>query len=318
MFYEPYAEKLWGSTARELDAELARRRVAASSPYAIIRRLVKGAKTEGRRFWYPRLGYGQICLRLAEAATKAGADLRFATAVNGLNLESNQIVAITGNNRITASRCWSTAPISALVKYISPEPPDEILKAIGELQHRAMVLVYLVCDQPRYTSFDAHYLPGPDTPLSRLSEAKNYRDGPDPANRTVLCAEIPCWEGDHIWNASDEELGALAAESLVIEDLPIPRHIATETRRLPHVYPIYTPGYRRHLDLLMEWVSTYDRLTVLGRQGLFVPDNLHHVLAMSAAAVDALNIAGSFSQEAWTTALTVSPSMLWKTESHVL
>ncbi len=40
-----------------------------------------------------------------------------------------------------------------------------------------MLLVYLVVPTPQWTPFDAHYLPEGWTPITRISEPKNYRDG---------------------------------------------------------------------------------------------------------------------------------------------
>ena len=40
-FYSPYAKKLWGIPANEIDSELARRRVSATSPLAIFQKLLK-------------------------------------------------------------------------------------------------------------------------------------------------------------------------------------------------------------------------------------------------------------------------------------
>ncbi|MGH9113653.1 MAG: FAD-dependent oxidoreductase, partial [Acidimicrobiales bacterium] len=59
-FYAPYARKLWDTDPGHLAGELARRRVSASSPADIVRRLVRGARPEGRVFLYPRRGFGAI------------------------------------------------------------------------------------------------------------------------------------------------------------------------------------------------------------------------------------------------------------------
>ncbi|MGH2816057.1 MAG: FAD-dependent oxidoreductase, partial [Actinomycetota bacterium] len=47
-FYGPYARKLWDTDPACLAGELARRRVSASSPADIARRLVRGARPDGR------------------------------------------------------------------------------------------------------------------------------------------------------------------------------------------------------------------------------------------------------------------------------
>ena len=150
------------------------------------------------------------------------------------------------------------------------------------------MLAYLVLDRPRWTEFDAHYFPDLDVPLARLSEPKNYRDDPaDPREVTVLCAEIPCTVGDEVWTATPEELGARVADSLRRMGLPDATPAAVEVRRLPRVYPLYRPGFEWDLATVELWLDEHPRVATLGRQGLFVPDNTHHALAMGWAAADA-------------------------------
>jgi protoporphyrinogen oxidase len=162
--------------------------------------------------------------------------------------------------------------------------------------------VYLVLDRPQYTEFDAHYFPAYANPVARLSEPKNYRAGNDPPDVTVLCAELPCSVGDHWWTATDAELGDTVAHALEWEGLPPPRAVQVEVRRLPRVYPVYRVGFERHLAALETWAAEQPRLVTFGRQGLFVPDNTHHALAMGAAAADALRPDGSFDTARWTAA----------------
>jgi len=276
-FYGPYAHKLWDTDPGQLSGELARRRIGARSPTALLRRLIRPTAT----FLYPRRGYGQISEALADAAVATGAELHLSTPLDSVQLSADH-------------HTWSTLPLATLARISDPPGPEV------SLDHRGLVLVYLVIDRPRYTPFDAHYFPGLDTPMSRLSEPKNYRDSADdPADRTVLCAEIPCWVGDDMWSASPDALGGLVAEALERNDLPPPRHITTEVSRLPRVYPVYRIGYEADLAELDAWVDSRPNLVSLGRQGRFVPDNLHHVLAMGRDAAAALRDDGSFDSAEW-------------------
>ncbi|HEV8296039.1 MAG TPA: FAD-dependent oxidoreductase [Acidimicrobiales bacterium] len=265
-FYGPYAVKLWGVDARALAGELARRRISAGGPGAIARRLVRSARPQGRTFLYPRLGYGEIVERLAEAAVDAGAVIDVNTPVASLtDLDGERVL-------------W-TAPITGLV-HAAGDAPADVRRAASALVHRAMVLVYLVVDQSHYTEFDAHYLPAATLPVSRLSEPKNYREGPDPADQTVLCAEVPCWVDDGTWSASSADLAGMVVDTLARAGLPVPLVAAVDVRRLPRVYPVYTPAALAALDTVDAWATTLPRVRVFGRQGLFVGDNLHHVMAM--------------------------------------
>ena len=202
-----------------------------------------------------------------------------------------------------------TAAVAIFVTYLVPPialflPLTFIVARLGLLDSRwALVLVYLVIDRPAYTAFDAHYFPSLANPVSRLSEPKRYRDGDDPTDRTVLCAEVPCTVGDEVWDSSDADLQALVEQSLAGERLPRIDSRAVVTRRLSRVYPVYRVGFEHDLEALDGWLSTKQRLLVFGRQGLFEQDNTHHVLAMGMAAADALTPDGGFDHMRWRRAL---------------
>jgi protoporphyrinogen oxidase len=166
-----------------------------------------------------------------------------------------------------------------------------------------MVLVYVVHEGGRWSPYDAHYVPGPETPVTRLSEPANYRvSADDPADRSVLCAEVPCAVGDAVWTASGDELAGLVDEALRVTGLPPVRRGEVVVRRLPHVYPVYEPGYEAHLAGLDHWVGSLPRLTTFGRLGLFAHDNTHHALAMAYDAVATLRPDGSRDELAWSAA----------------
>jgi protoporphyrinogen oxidase len=298
-FYFPYARKLWGLEPEEIAGEQARRRIAASSPAKLLRRVVRGGGPKSV-FWYPRRGYGQISEALAAAAEAAGAELRYGAEAERIELRGDGVdVRLAGGEELSADRLWTTVPLPVLARITSPAPPAGALAAAGKLDFRAMLLVYLVLDADRYTAFDAHYLPEAWTPVTRVSEPKNYRAGDDPPGRTVLCAELPCARDDTLWHASDDELGAIAADALAGAGLPRPRPIETVVRRLPFVYPVYSLGYEAAVTALDDWAAAQPRLLTFGRLGLFVHDNTHHALAMAWAAVDALRADGTFDDAAW-------------------
>ena len=331
-FYSPYARKLYGVSADRLDVELARRRVSASGVGAILRRLAGGKNAPSRWFLYPRHGYGQISDALAGAASEAGVNIRLRSPVSAVNpgadgvtlsfasgevmaaveresikadaavtVADAEVMAAVERESIKADLVFSTMPSPMLARILRPAPDLEVTEALDRCRMRAMLLVYLVLDRPQYTSFDAHYLPGLDARVSRLSEPKNYRDGDDPADRTVLCAEIPCWRDDELWNSSNRRLGDIAAADLVSVGLPAPSPVAVEVRRLPSVYPVYETASADARATVRDWtrVLARDRVVLLGRQGLSVPDNIHHVLAMGDAAAASVRGDGTLDVASW-------------------
>ncbi|MEL6983845.1 MAG: FAD-dependent oxidoreductase, partial [Actinomycetota bacterium] len=104
-------------------------------------------------------------------------------------------------------------------------------------------------------------------------------------------AELPCWPGDDTWSATDADLAQRVAADLLRAGLPDPGAIEVVVRRLPAVYPVYersTTEARAEVD---RWLASIPGVLSFGRQGLGVPDNLHHVLDMGQAA--AANLDGA-------------------------
>ncbi len=302
-FYFPYARKLWGREPEELSGVQARRRVAADSPGKLLRRLSRGAARR-QIFFYPRRGYGQLWERLADATVAAGGEVELNSAVEVINIQGDTVEVVTSAGRaVRASMAWSTLPLTILARIVDPVPAAEVLAAADRLRFRAMVLVYLVLDTDRYSPYDAHYFPGPETAVTRISEPKNYRDSfDDPGARTVLCAEIPCSQGDEIWRCDDARLALIVRGALKGADLTDPYPCQVVTRRLERAYPIYDIGYDDAFRMLDSWVADHSRLLSFGRQGLFAHDNSHHALSMAWAAVDALRDGQILDEKSWASA----------------
>ena len=304
--YGPYAVKLWGLPGEQIDVEQARRRVTADTPWKIAVRMLRGQSDgQGRVFYYPRRGFGQIVEALAEAATAAGAEIRLGTEVQQIHASPADCVRVgTDSGDLLGNRVFSTLPLPVLARMSHPPPAPAAVEATGRLRFRAMVLVYLTHAGGRWTDYDAHYLPGAESPVSRISEPANYRESAaDPLDRSVVCAEIPCAAAgtDPIWQASDADLGELVRDTAARIGLPPLRPGGVVTKRLGHVYPIYEIGYQDSLRGVDTWAAGLPRVTTFGRLGLFAHDNTHHALAMGYDAVDALT-SGGFDEPAWAAA----------------
>lgn len=309
-FYGPYARKLWGLDPDHISGEQARRRIGASSPGAMVRRVLAGRDPQARTFLYPRRGFGQTWEALAAAARQRGARIELGRTATAIEHHAGGVRAhLDGDVQINGRHLFSTVPLPALVRLLRPAAPDSVTAAARRLRTRAMVLVYLVLDVPRYTPYDAHYLPEAWTPVTRISEPKNYRDGGpgpddpgDPPDHTVLCAEIPCARDDAIWDAADGALEQIVVEALRDSGLPQAPVTGVTTRRLPSAYPVYDLGFEQHFVRVDDWVRTLPDITTYGRQGLFVHDNSHHALAMAWSAAAALRADGTIDAAAWAAA----------------
>jgi protoporphyrinogen oxidase len=300
-FYFPYAEKIWGVPAHELAGLQARRRISAGSPGRLLRRVLRPApRAAGGAggFWYPAGGFGRIPEVLADAATAAGADLRTGARVAGLRADADGVVVTTASGGgVRVGTVLSTLPLPVLARLLTPTAPPPALPS------RAMVLVYLVLDVPRWTPYDAHYLPGPGTPMTRVSEPGNYRTPtsawPDPSGTTVLCAELPCAVDDAVWRADDDALVALVIDGLEAVGLGRPPVLEAAVRRRRNAYPVYRVGVEPVLEATLAAVEQHPRVRSFGRQGLFAHDNTHHALAMAWAAAAVIRPDGTVDAAAW-------------------
>ena len=290
-FYFPYARKIWGMEPEELDAEQARRRVAAGSASKLIGKvlaLFPGFRKPGAgRFFYPRHGFGQISEAYCKAAVASGIRLLLNTQAEDLIREEQ------------APLILSTIPLTILARALQPAAPPNVLASASALRYRAMLLVYLVLDAPQFTEFDAHYFPSAGIRITRLSEPKNYSLH-GPADRTLLCAELPCHPHEEVWRMTNGDLAQLVRDDLARAGIPIQAPVShVEVKRLAQAYPIYERGFHSHFAALDTWLDTVPRVVSLGRQGLFAHDNTHHTLAMAYAATDCISDTGAFDRTRW-------------------
>jgi protoporphyrinogen oxidase len=308
-FYFPYAQKIWGSQPDQLSPIQARRRVSANTPWKIIQKvlsLIPGIRKPGAgRFFYPRCGYGQISSSYELAARRLGAEFLLDTKVLSVDLTQvdavNVLVEQNGENReICADRVWSTIPVTRLADLIIPSVPRGFRNDFERLDYRGMILIYLVIGQTQFSPYDAHYFPGLDVPITRLSEPKNYSGVKEPIDKTVLCAELPSGPEELFWQASDEDLAEIVVNTLVKAGIPVESPVQDiNVKRLRYAYPIYRKGFEPSFTALDTWLAQFDRLLSFGRQGLFAHDNTHHALYMAYSAVDCLDQAGNFNRSQW-------------------
>jgi protoporphyrinogen oxidase len=303
-FYDPYARKLFGADPAELSGELFRRRVSASSPFAMAARVLRGSGGS-RSFMSPRHGFGQISEAIADAAVAEGADLRLNTAATSVEVTDSGVRVSTDDDAIDAGIVLSSIPAPALVRLVGSRTPDAVRDAAASLSYRKAALVYLTLDTPQFSAFDAMYLPEPTTPVTRLSEPKNYRDNPDdPTETSVLCAEVPFSPGDRVDGLDDDALASWVIESLAATGLAVDP-IASEVTRVEALYPIYTLDYAQRIATVERWFDDeIAQVVPFGRQALFAHDNTHHGLAMAKAAVAAIRRDGAFDHRMWESAKT--------------
>jgi protoporphyrinogen oxidase len=313
--YGPLAEKMWGVPGERISLDQFRHPSGRLGNFRLAGRAVRRIGSAARKgsadsrsttpgigaYYYPRKGFGQLVEVLADAATAAGADIRCEAEVDSIQVREDEVeVSTQDGDVITGGLVFSTLPLPVLARITRPAPSLTSIEHSARLRYRSMLLVYVVHEGGRWTPFDSHDLPDARTPVARISEPANYRDNPDdPVGRTVLCAEIPCSMTDEVWGLDDDSLGDVVDDALGRTGLPGVSRVHVESRRLGQVYPIYRVGYEADLIEVDKWARMIRGVVTLGRQGLFVLDNIHHALLMANNAVDAIRGDGTFNRYEW-------------------
>ncbi len=308
-FYFPYARKIWGLEPEEISEIQAQKRVSANSIGKIIKKVFsKPSHEQGNGkpiFYYPRQGFGQISTAFYQAAVRQGADFKLQATVTGIEYQNSRLTNIIyekdgSRHTISGDYVWSTLPLTILIRALQPSPPQEVVTASRGIEYRSMLLIYLIIEQDQFTEYDAHYFPGADIPITRLSEPKNYSNSREPRGLTALCAELPCNATDSVWQMDDDELGQLVLNALSTAGIPVTAPVRQVfVKRLRFAYPIFEKGYEKHFSVLDDFAAQFTNLLTFGRQGLFVHDNTHHALYMAYAAADCLKPDGTFDIAKW-------------------
>ena len=300
IFFGVYTAKTWGVPCTEISADWASQRISQASLWDTIIKSVFRPKGDVRslvsKFHYPEKGaIGQLAISYAREAGKMGAEFRLNTKVEAILLADGQAIGVRVKNadgtseEIHGAQILNTMPLTKMVRMIDPPAPQDLLGHVQALKHRSMVFVYLILDRNQLTHDHWIYIPEDSLTVHRLSEPKNFSLDCAPPGKTIVCAEITCDFGDEIWNKNDDELRAIATADLVKIGLIKPEEVLeTFTHREFFAYPLYTLGYKKHLDPVIAFVDGIKQLDTTGRQGLFKYNNMDHSIAMGFTAADNL------------------------------
>lgn len=305
LYFEPYTEKLWGVSTREISPDWAAQRISLVSLFDVLKRLLSknsgdDPRTYAREFLYPEAGIGELPRRLAARAASRGAEIRPDAEVVALRVKGGafevEVKAVGGKvYRESAAAIVSTVPLAELVGFLEPRPGAEIFLAARGLRSRAVVFLHLALEGE--TPSDNHwiYFPEPGYIFNRVSEPANFSEKLTPPGRAALTAEVSCDAGDGFWRMGREELCREAYRGLASVGLLKESPRAGAVSYQPHAYPLYDRGYGERLAACLGHVNRHPGLVTTGRQGLFRYGNMDHAVVMGRKA--ALSLLGKIDRE---------------------
>lgn len=222
---------------------------------------------------YPRSGIDHLPIHLADKFTQLGGKISFNSKAISIEQKEGSLVHFLNNGKEEKMRgdfLISTIPITNLLKFLSPTPPNGIFRLADSLRYRALLLFFLCLRKEKALDYQCIYFTESRFPFRRITEFKNLDATMTPEIKTSLCVEITCFENDEMFRKDTETIFMSAIERLESCGFIKKEDVESYTLlRIPHAYPLYDIHYERALDELLNYLGSLDKVVSIGRQGLF-------------------------------------------------
>jgi protoporphyrinogen oxidase len=206
-----------------------------------------------------------------------------------------------GEIKTFAHHLISSAPLRELVHSLTPELPESVQKAASGLRYRDFLTVMLILKDRNLFSDNWIYIHDPEVKVGRIQNFKSW--SPEMVPDQSFCCyglEYFCFEGDGLWNSTDEELINLAKQELEKIGLAAASDVLDGcVVRQPKAYPVYDDGYSEAVNRIrVSMEEQFPTLHLVGRNGMHKYNNQDH--AMMTAILCSKNIlAGEKIYDVW-------------------
>ena len=301
-FFRTYTEKVWGIPCTEIRADWAAQRIKNLSLKKAIWNALSGRNDTTsliKTFDYPRLGPGMMWEKFAAEVDRMGGQVQMNTAATAVHHDNRgRVEAVTiqpaegESYRQPVTSVINTMPLAKLMRVLDPAPPAEVLEAAGMLKYRDFLIVGLICEVDEPFTDNWIYIHSPEVKVGRVQNFKRWSREmvPDP-KMTSLGMEYFCHKGDGLWSMSDADLIELAKSEIQQLDL-VPADTVRDgvVIRQEKAYPVYDEHYRAAVDIISDYVESFDNLQTVGRNGMHRYNNMDH--SMLTAMLAARNVLG--------------------------
>jgi protoporphyrinogen oxidase len=306
IFFKTYTEKVWGMSCKEISADWAAQRIKGLSLLRAVLHAVlprrepkdrsQVVKTLIDSFRYPRLGPGQMWEAARDRVRAAGGRVLLGHVAVGLS--RNEATGVWTVRARTASgedsvfeadHVISSVPMRELFAGLEPPPSPEAARAAAALRYRDFLTVSLILKERDAFDDNWIYIHEPGVRVGRVQNFKSWSPEmvPDPS-LNCYGMEYFCFEGDGLWESTDEELVALATREL--EELGLCRAgdvVDGTVVRQKKAYPVYDDGYAERVDLLRREIEArYAGLWLVGRNGMHKYNNQDHAMMTALLTVE--------------------------------
>lgn len=295
-----YTQKVWGIPPSFISPKFAAKKIHKLNLKDIIHKLLGGKGEEQETYWkdllYPRKGIGQIFEKMRYAIEKDGGIIHTDSIADSIEVNSGKAgrVFYRHNGTVKKIDCdfiVSSIPLTELVLTLNPKPSDFVMYKNKLLKFKSLILVNLILNTPKVTNVHWVYLVDKLFQFNRFTEQKNMSEDIAPKNKTILTFEKSCNHNDGVWNKTDEDLykdvlGEIERIRL-IDKTKIEKYGVI---RIKNAYPVYDLEFDKNLRVVLDYLSNISNLYSIGRQGLFLQNDMLNSMEMGRLAADCLGI----------------------------
>ena len=315
-FFRDYTTKVWGRSPQEIGADWGAQRIKGLSLGKTVLDFLKktfGSK-EGtgdtsliERFFYPKLGPGQLWEKFADEIKKLGGEVLTSTNVKSFRVVDKVIKSVSvespaGTLTFPADYFLSSMPLSELAEALDDGLNLRQLQIARGLPYRDFITVGLLVDKillENHTKIKTLgdivpdcwiYIQEPSVKLGRLQIFNNWSPYlvADPKNSVWLGLEYFCNEGDELWNMTDDDFIKFAVDELASIDIINAADVKFSVRvKVPKAYPAYFDAYE-NISELRAGLDEIQNLYCIGRNGQHRYNNMDHSMLTAIAAVKAI------------------------------
>jgi protoporphyrinogen oxidase/predicted dehydrogenase len=306
-FFRSYTEKLWGIPGSEIRSLWAAQRIKNFSLGKAILTMLglqrEHVTTLIEEFQYPRLGPGQMWEEFAARVQEAGIGMKMQHRCVSITHADRRVrsVAVRRNGDVyehAVDGVVSSIALRDLIQCLDPPPPPEVQAAARTLRYRDLVLVALMTTEAEPFPDNWIYLHDPETRAGRVQNYGAWSAGMVRPGTTCLGVEYFCFEGDDVWQMSDEDAVALATQELARIGLIDPSKVIDGVKVLvPKAYPMYDSKYEAAVATVRAYLEQFENLQTCGRNGLHRYNNQDH--SMWTAMLATLNLVDGEQHDVW-------------------
>jgi protoporphyrinogen oxidase len=305
IFFKTYSEKLWGIPCTELDADFAIQRIKKFSMLEAIKSALSNNsnnkhKTLVDNFAYPTRGSGTVYERMASYVSGNGGRIHLKTPVKRVLNVGHDVSGLEFEGRAVKKydHVVSTMPLTLMVLGLDGVPQDAVYSA-NSLTFRNTILVYLNVRRGSVFPDNWIYIHSPELQLGRVTNFRNWsRELYGDEKSTILALEYWCNEPDALWSADDGELIELGKREISETGLVGAEDIVDGyVQKINKCYPVYSVGYQKKLEPIINYMNEMRGLTAIGRYGSFKYNNQDHSILMGILAAD--NIVNGANNDLW-------------------